>query len=83
MAFLLGETKDVRDLVKKEADAARAELERKASELGEEMTAETDRIKEIFKARSMHNSQLGRVSALSFLCQQMYRVKFGSNSSED
>ena len=50
MAFLLGETRDVRELVKKEGDAVRAELERKAAKLSEEMTAETDRIKEIFKA---------------------------------
>ena len=54
MAFLLGEARDVRELVKKEGDAARAELERKAAELSEEMTAETDRIKEIFKARRIH-----------------------------
>ena len=50
LAFLLGETRDVRELVKKEGDAVRAELERKAAKLSEEMTAETDRIKEIFKA---------------------------------
>ena len=50
LAFLLGETRDVRELVKKEGDAVRAELERKAAKLSEEMAAETDRIKEIFKA---------------------------------
>ena len=52
MAFLLGESRDVRELVKKESDAARAELEKKAAELGDRMDKETDRIKEIFKASS-------------------------------
>ena len=50
MAFLLGETRDVRELVRKESEAARAELEKRAAELSEETKQETDRIKEIFKA---------------------------------
>ena len=50
LAFLLGETRDVRELVRKESEAARAELEKRAAELSEEMKQETDRIKEIFKA---------------------------------
>ena len=52
LTFLLGESRDVRELVKKEGDAARAELEKKATELGDRMDKETDRIKEIFKASS-------------------------------
>ena len=50
LAFLLGETRDVRELVRKESEAARAELEKRAAELSEETKQETDRIKEIFKA---------------------------------
>ena len=60
MAFLLGETRDVRELVKKESEAARAELEKRAAELSEETKQETDRIKEIFKASRIKKSIYGK-----------------------